>query len=202
MLQHLLDSIITLGYFGIILSLAIEVIPSEIVLAYAGFMVLNGHLGFWGAVVAGSIGGVMAQCIIYALGYYGGRPFLLRYGKFILIKQKHIELADRWFERYGTPVVFFARFIPVVRHAISIPAGITKMNIWKFSLYTLAASIPWSIIFISIGMKMGENWKNVKTQSHTMWFVLFAIVGLVIAYGALKMIQKKKAITNVENVSQ
>ncbi|MFC5452480.1 DedA family protein [Paenibacillus aestuarii] len=192
MTQQLLQSIVSLGYLGVILGLAIEIIPSEIVLAYAGYLVFQGHLNFWGAVAAGTVGGLVAQCIVYAIGYYGGRPFLLKYGKFLLIKQSHIQLADRWFERHGSPVVFFARFIPVVRHAISIPAGVTRMNLWKFSLYTLAASLPWSIIFINIGMKLGENWGSVKTQMHSSWFVAIALFGLVLAFGIRLLVSKKR----------
>ncbi|MBP1967115.1 DedA family protein [Paenibacillus aceris] len=192
MTQQLLQSVVSLGYLGVILGLAIEIIPSEIVLAYAGYLVFQGHLSFWGAVAAGTVGGLVAQCIVYAIGYYGGRPFLLKYGKFILIKPKHIQLADRWFERHGSPVVFFARFIPVVRHAISIPAGVTRMNLWKFSIYTLAASLPWAIIFINIGMKLGENWGNVKSQAHSTWFIAIALAGLLVAFGIHHWISKKR----------
>ncbi|TVY07027.1 DedA family protein [Paenibacillus cremeus] len=192
MVQQLLQSIVSLGYFGVILGLAIEVIPSEIVLAYTGFMVFEGHLGFWGAVAAGTIGGLVAQGIVYVIGRYGGRPFFMKYGKFIFIKQTHIHQADRWFDRYGSSVVFFARFIPIVRHAISIPAGITKMNIWKFSIYTLAATLPWSIIFIKIGTQLGANWDHVKNQSHTQLFVAVGFSGLLIVFMLHKLIANKK----------
>lgn len=104
------------------LGLMLEVIPSEIVLSYAGYLVSTGSITFWGAVAFGTIGGVIAQLFIYWIGRYGGRPVLERYGKYILIQKKHIDYAEDWFNRYGTGVIFTARFIPVVRHAISIPA--------------------------------------------------------------------------------
>jgi membrane protein DedA with SNARE-associated domain len=192
MINHLLESLASWGYIGIIIALSIEVIPSEIVLAYAGYLVMQGHISFWGAVIAGSIGGVIAQLVVYAIGYYGGRPFVLKYGKYILIQPKHIQTAEQWFARYGTPVVFFARFIPVVRHAISIPAGISKMNLWKFSIYTLIASVPWSIIFITIGKVLGENWGNAKSQISSTWFIVFALVGLVLVYIVHRMMRKQK----------
>ena len=101
-----------LGYFGIAIGLMIEVIPSEIVLAYGGYMVSQGTITFVGAVIAGTIGGVIAQLFLYWAGYYGGRPFLEKYGKYVFIHKKHIDMAESWFERYGTGVIFTARFIP------------------------------------------------------------------------------------------
>ena len=130
MLGELIHSVLVflegLGYWGIMLGLMLEVIPSEIVLSYAGYLVSTGSITFWGAVAFGTIGGVIAQLFIYWIGRYGGRPVLERYGKYILIQKKHIDYAEDWFNRYGTGVIFTARFIPVVRHAISIPAGICE----------------------------------------------------------------------------
>jgi len=143
--HSLLQAFAGLGYVGIILGLAIEIIPSEIVLAFAGYLVSQGSVSFIGAVIAGVIGGTFAQMIIYWIGAYGGRPFLKKFGKYIFIHEHHIELAEKWFDKYGSGVVFTARFVPVVRHAISIPAGITKMPFGKFTLYTGLAAIPWSI---------------------------------------------------------
>lgn len=182
-----------LGYFGIAIGLMIEIIPSEIVLAFGGYMVSIGKINFIGAVIAGTIGGVIAQWFIYWMGYYGGRPFLLKYGKYIFIKEEHINVAETWFQRYGVGVIFTARFVPVVRHAISIPAGIAKMPFGKFTLYTTLAVIPWSIFFIYLGLTLGENWKNVKTIAAPYVNVLatIVIVGLVLYFG-WKMIKKNK----------
>lgn len=182
-----------LGYFGIAIGLMIEIIPSEIVLAFGGYMVSIGKINFIGAVIAGTIGGVIAQWFIYWMGYYGGRPFLLKYGKYIFIKEEHINVAETWFQRYGVGVIFTARFVPVVRHAISIPAGIAKMPFGKFTLYTTLAVIPWSIFFIYLGLTLGENWENVKTIAAPYVNVLatIVIVGLVLYFG-WKMIKKNK----------
>lgn len=182
-----------LGYFGIAIGLMIEIIPSEIVLAFGGYMVSIGKINFIGAVIAGTIGGVIAQWFIYWMGYYGGRPFLLKYGKYIFIKEEHINVAETWFQRYGVGVIFTARFVPVVRHTISIPAGIAKMPFGKFTLYTTLAVIPWSIFFIYLGLTLGENWKNVKTIAAPYVNVLatIVIVGLVLYFG-WKMIKKNK----------
>jgi membrane protein DedA with SNARE-associated domain len=174
----ILDFLATLGYLGIALGLMIEIIPSEIVLGYGGYMISQGHLNFFGAIVAGTIGGTIAQLFLYWAGYYGGRPFLEKYGKYVLIKKHHIDVAENWFNKYGAGVIFSARFIPVVRHAISIPAGIAKMSLSKFTLYTVAAIIPWTVLFLYLGNVLGKNWAHIKeyAQPYVMPFIIAAIV--------------------------
>lgn len=163
---HLLFAWIqSLGGFGIMLGLMVEVIPSEIVLAFGGYLVSQGELSFAVAVIYGSIGGTIAQIFVYWVGRYGGRPFLERYGKYMLISMKHLELAEAWFKRYGSGVVFFARFIPIVRHAISIPAGISRMPLGKFALLSVLAIVPWSMFFVYAGMQLGDRWAQFDEQA-------------------------------------
>ncbi|WP_034758687.1 DedA family protein [Rossellomorea vietnamensis] len=159
---HILTFLTDLGYAGISLALMIEVIPSELVLSYAGFMVTAGKLTFIGAFISGVVGGTMAQLFLYWLGYYGGRPFFEKYGKYLFIHSKHILAAEKWFEKHGTIVIFTARFIPIVRHAISIPAGISRMPFSTFTLYTFAAMLPWTLLFMIIGMELGTHWKHIE----------------------------------------
>ncbi|MEH7272828.1 DedA family protein [Neobacillus vireti] len=179
-----LEFLSQLGYFGIALGLMIEVIPSEIVLGYGGYMISEGILGYPGAVIAGTIGGTLAQLFLYWAGYYGGRPFLEKYGKYVFIKKKQIDLSEQWFKKYGVGVIFFARFIPVVRHAISIPAGIAKMSAAKFTLYTVAAVIPWTILFLYLGHALGKNWSHIKEYAaqYTMPILIGAVILSVIYY--------------------
>ncbi|WP_038111513.1 DedA family protein [Tuberibacillus calidus] len=160
--MQFLDMVMSFGYFGIAIALMVEVIPSEIVLSYGGFMVGLGNINFVGAVIAGTIGATIAQLFLYWIGSYGGRPFLEKYGKYLLIHKKHLDISEKWFEKYGAGVVFFARFIPVIRQAISIPAGIAKMPISTFIFFTVLATVPWCIIFIYLGLKLGENWSKIK----------------------------------------
>ncbi|GAB6992441.1 undecaprenyl phosphate transporter UptA [Paenibacillus pini] len=200
--MHLLSDIInqlfhwiqTLGYFGIMLGLMIEVIPSEIVLAYGGFLVSSGHINYFGAVVFGTIGGVIAQLFVYWIGRYGGRPVLDKFGKYIFIKKKHIDYAEHWFTKYGTGVIFTARFIPVVRHAISIPAGMSKMNLGKFTLLTTLAVIPWSALFVYLGWMMGDQWENIdeKAAPYITPILLVALALLIIYFLIKWMISKGK----------
>jgi membrane protein DedA with SNARE-associated domain len=162
LIQSIFDILSSLGYLGIALGLMVEVIPSEIVLAYGGYLISIGSISFIGAVVAGSVGGIIAQWFLYWIGRYGGRPILDKYGKYLLIRPSHIDVAQLWFSKYGSGVIFTARFIPVVRHAISIPAGIARMSFAKFSLYTILAIIPWSILFIYLGMNLGTKWGQIN----------------------------------------
>ncbi|MCT4779932.1 MULTISPECIES: DedA family protein [Exiguobacterium] len=180
-----------LGYFGIALGLMIEIIPSEIVLSYGGFMISQGTIGWPLAVVAAVIGGLFSQLFLYWFARYGGRPLILKYGKYLLITEHHLDLAERWFVKYGQGVIFGARFIPVVRHAISIPAGLAKMDQTKFSLYTILAIIPWSILFLYLGETLGTNWRSIKEVAAPYTNgVLIAAVVMIILYVTLKKRQR------------
>ena len=175
---NVLDWLSSLGYLGIAIGLMLEVIPSEIVLGYGGYMISQGTIGFVGAVIAGTIGGTIAQLFLYWLGYYGGRPVLEKYGKYLLINNHHIDLSEQWFNKYGSGVIFSARFIPVVRHAISIPAGIARMSFIKFTLYTIAAVIPWTIFFLYLGIVLGENWAGIKDVAKP-YIIPVAVIALI-----------------------
>ncbi|KUL07107.1 DedA family protein [Bacillus licheniformis] len=181
-----------LGYFGIAIGLMIEIIPSEIVLAYGGYLVSSGSITMTGAVIAGVIGGTIAQLFLYWIGYYGGRPFLYKYGKYLLIQKHHIQTAEKWFEKYGGGVVFSARFIPVVRHAISIPAGIAKMPILKFTGLTVLAIIPWSILFVYLGIQLGSQWDHVENVARTYTTpIMLGAAAMIILYFGLKKLRRK-----------
>ncbi|MBY3623088.1 DedA family protein [Acinetobacter sp. CUI P1] len=193
LISTLFEWIQSLGYFGIMIGLMIEVIPSEIVLAFGGFLVWSGDINFFGAVLFGTIGGVIAQIFVYWIGRYGGRPVLEKYGKYILIQKKHIDHSEEWFNKYGTGVIFTARFIPVVRHAISVPAGISKMPLGKFTLLTTLAVIPWSALFVYLGMTLGNKWEDIDkvAAKYTNEIILVAIA-LIIIYFVFKWYKSKK----------
>ncbi|MCQ6279378.1 DedA family protein [Bacillus sp. EB600] len=190
-IQSIFEILSSLGYLGIALGLMVEIIPSEIVLAYGGYLISLGKISFIGALVAGLIGGLIAQWFLYWLGRYGGRPILNKYGKYIFLRPSHIDIAQQWFNRYGTGVIFTARFIPVVRHAISIPAGIAKMSFSKFSLYTGLAIIPWSCLFLYLGIKLGSNWEQIN-QAAKPFVTPAIIVAIVVTLGYLLIKWKKK----------
>jgi membrane protein DedA with SNARE-associated domain len=199
-IHNLLDQALvwieSLGYWGIIIGLAIEVIPSEIVLGYGGYLVSQGDITFVGAVICGVIGAVLQQWLLYAIGRYGGRPFVLKYGKFLHIKQKHVDIAESWFDRYGPVIVFTARFVPVMRQVISIPAGLARMNFTVYTLLTLLASIPWSILFVWLGWKLGDNWEQIGTEAapYTKLIIPAAIAILLIYLLAIYLRRRSKKV--------
>ncbi|MCP3738923.1 DedA family protein [Rossellomorea sp. BNER] len=162
-LIDILQALSELGIFGIALGLMIEIIPSEVVLAYGGFLIYSEQIGFIPALIAGVVGGTLAQLFLYWLGIYGGRPFFEKWGKYLFIHETHLQASEKWFVKYGNVVIFTARFIPIVRHAISIPAGICKMKFSLFLIYTIAAMIPWTILFLLVGMELGTHWNQIES---------------------------------------
>lgn len=193
LISTLFEWIQSLGYFGIMIGLMIEVIPSEIVLAFGGFLVWRGDINFFGAVLFGTIGGVIAQIFVYWIGRYGGRPVLEKYGKYILIQKKHIDHSEEWFNKYGTGVIFTARFIPVVRHAISVPAGISRMPLGKFTFLTTLAVIPWSVLFVYLGYTLGNNWENIdQVAAKYINEIILVAIALIVVYFLFKWYKSKK----------
>lgn len=165
----------TFGYLGVGLAMAIESamipLPSELVLPFAGFMVsdpaaiepLTGaRWDFWTAVAAGTIGNTAGSLVAYAIGAYGGRPFLERHGRHLLIRPHEIEVADAFFRRHGAATVFVGRLLPIVRTFISFPAGVTRMPIGRFVVYSTAGALPWSIALVGAGEALGANWVAIR----------------------------------------
>ncbi|TJY38507.1 DedA family protein [Cohnella pontilimi] len=194
-LAQLLQWVESLGYFGVIIGLAIEVIPSEIVLGYGGYLVSKQDTwsSFIFMVICGSIGALLQQWLLYAIGRYGGRPFILKYGKFLHLKPKHVDIAEKWFEKHGPVIVFTARFVPVMRQVISIPAGMARMNLTTYTLLTLIASIPWSILFVWLGWTLGDKWQDIgKAAAPYTKFIIPAAIVLIVAYLLLILVRRNR----------
>jgi len=163
------------GYVGVMLAMAIESamipLPSELILPYAGFLVsdtsqlepLTGQpWDFWIVVVVATIGNTLGSLIAYAIGAFGGRPLLERYGKYVLIRPHEIDLADDFFAKHGAATVFIARLLPIVRTFISFPAGVARMPIGKFIVYSTAGAFLWSMLLVYGGTVLGENWTQIR----------------------------------------
>ena len=161
-----------LGYGGIVLMMAIESanipVPSEIIMPYGGYLVFRYpgefHLVWMGA--AGALGCLLGSWLSYALGYYGGRPLVLKYGRYVLLKKRDLDAADRFFNRYGDWAIFVSRLLPIVRTFISLPAGISRMPFWRFTLFTFVGSFPWCYLLAMAGFKLGEQWESIKRYFH------------------------------------
>ena len=181
-------TISALGYGGIILLMAIESacipLPSEIIMPFSGYLVYTGELNLWLVSVAGAIGCVLGSLVAYWVGMHGGRPFIEKYGRYVLISHHDLDLADRWFDRFGEVIVFASRLLPVIRTFIAFPAGVSRMNLKKFVVYTFLGSLPWCLGLAYVGQKLGEQWDTnptLKTLFHRFDFVIgIAIVLAVI----------------------
>ena len=181
------------GYVGVLIAMAIESamipLPSELILPYAGFLVSDpskiepltkGPWGFWIVVVAATIGNTIGSLIAYAIGAWGGRPFLERWGKYLLIRQHEIELAERFFDRYGSATAFFSRLLPIVRTFISFPAGVARMPLGRFIAYSTAGAFLWSILLVWAGTQLGERWEDIRHALQPFdLFIAVAVVALV-----------------------
>jgi membrane protein DedA with SNARE-associated domain len=183
--SFIIATISTLGYSGIVLLMAIESacipLPSEIIMPFSGYLVSRGEMNLWAVGVAGAVGCVLGSWVAYYAGMYGGRPFVEKYGRYILLSRHDLDLADRWFAKYGELIVFTARLLPAIRTFIAFPAGVARMNMTRFTIYTFAGSLPWCLGLAYVGQKLGEQWdKNdtLKTWFHRFDFVI-GIVGLL-----------------------
>ena len=178
------------GYLGVIVVMTIESamipLPSELILPYAGFLVSDpsqvepltrGPWNFWIVVVVATLGNTLGSLIAYAIGAWGGRPFLERYGRYLLIRPHEIELADHFFQRWGAQTVFVGRLLPVVRTFISFPAGVARMPLGRFIAYSTAGALPWSMLLAYAGVVLGENWVEIR---HALQPFDLAIAGLVV----------------------
>ncbi|MEK7575889.1 MAG: DedA family protein [Patescibacteria group bacterium] len=167
--QLAIKTIEFLGYPGITLLMILESmvvpLPSELVMPFAGFLAEKGKMNLWLIIFFSSLGSLLGSLISYYLGYYGGKRFVLKFGKYLLLNVTDLEKTERWFQKRGDKTIFFSRFIPVVRHLISIPAGIGKMNLKKFCLYTIAGATLWNSFLAYCGYALGENWNKIRYYS-------------------------------------
>jgi membrane protein DedA with SNARE-associated domain len=175
-LSHFIVATISaLGYGGIVLLMAIESacipLPSEIIMPFSGYLVSTGELNLWGVAIAGAIGCVLGSLVAYWVGMYGGRPFIEKYGRYILLSRHDLDIADRWFAKYGEVIVFVSRLLPAIRTFIAFPAGVARMNLTRFVIYTFAGSLPWCLALAYVGQKLGEQWD--QDPRLKMWFHRF-----------------------------
>ncbi|MCK2000288.1 DedA family protein [[Brevibacterium] frigoritolerans] len=169
------------SYFGVLFALCFEFVPAEVVLPLAGYWIYQGEFNIHLMALAGTIGGTIGPMTLYALGKYGGRPLVEKYGKYFLINHKQIEASDRFFKKYGAGVAFFARFLPGVRTAISIPCGMTKMNFAKFSIYTFLAMYPITYFYLYLGLKFGPHWEEAGKVFNQYMYPLVIVLVLVLS---------------------
>jgi len=188
--SFVISIISSLGYGGIVLLMAIESaaipLPSEIIMPFAGFLVNQGRFNLWLVALAGAIGNLIGSVVTYYIGKYGGRPLVLKYGRYVLIHHDDLERAERWTIKYGSAGIFFSRLLPVIRTYISLPTGVVKMNLAKFTVYSFIGAYLWSSFLAYVGMVWGEHWEEIRV-----YFEKFDIlVGAVIIVGVVWFVRR------------
>jgi membrane protein DedA with SNARE-associated domain len=186
-----------LGLAGVFLLMLAESacipIPSEATMLFAGFNVSEGHWSLLAITLAGTAGNLVGSWIAYAVGYYGRIELVEQHGHRIHISRKHVEWADRWFERYGSPTVFFTRMLPIIRTFISLPAGVARMPFWRFTVLTVAGCLPWVFLLGFIGKQVGSNWEDWKDSLHYVDYAVLAALVALVAYALVRRRSRRNA---------
>ena len=193
-----------IGVFGAGLFIAIESViiplPSEVVLLLSGFNVSIGEFSFFAVWMATTIGSLVGAYFLYSIGYAISRDrisnLVARFGKFVGVKQRDVDLAFSWFEKYGALVIFFGRLIPLIRSLVSIPAGLAKMSLLKFSLFTAAGSGIWNALWIYIGIQLEDRWRSGESWAKYLDYGVYALVVLAAIVFITRMIRRRGASAN------
>lgn len=188
--SFVIATISSLGYGGIVLLMAIESacipLPSEIIMPFAGYLVFKGEMQLWAVALAGAVGCVLGSFVAYYAGAWGGRPFVEKYGKYILVSHHDLAMADRWFQRHGDITIFVGRLLPVIRTFIAFPAGISRMAMGRFVIYTFVGSYIWCWGLAWVGLTLGQNWNTLGVYFHR----FDAAIGVVLLIGVIWYVRR------------
>lgn len=176
----------TLGYGGVVLLMAIESacipLPSEFIMPFSGYLVFRGELSLWGVALAGAVGCVLGSLVAYWVGARGGRPLVEKYGRYLLVSHHDLDVADRWFQRRGDIIILVGRLLPLVRTFIAFPAGVARMPLMKFVMYTFIGSYIWCWALAWVGLRLGEHWDTLGPLFHRFDVVIVVLVVLGFAW--------------------
>jgi membrane protein DedA with SNARE-associated domain len=189
--RFIISVISATGYTGVVLLMGIESacipLPSEVIMPFSGYLVSTGRFRLWAVALAGAVGCNLGSLVAYYVGSLGGRPLVEKYGRYLLVTQHDLAMADRFFARYGDWAVFTARLLPVIRTFIAFPAGVSRMNVVRFHVYTFLGSLPWCWVLAFAGLKLGERWSTLRLYFHRFDTVL----GIVIVVAAVWFIRNR-----------
>lgn len=177
------------GYIGIFLAMVLESacipLPSEVIMPFGGYLAFAGQLQLWMVIVMGTLGNIAGSLIAYYVGKFGGQAVIARYGRYVRLSEHHLQGAETWFDKRGEWAVFIGRLLPGIRTFISLPAGIAKMNVVKFTLYSAMGSLPWVAVLGYAGYKLGQDWEGIKHYTHPLLYVV-AVVVVVAGFAVYK----------------
>lgn len=185
-MDYIITFMETYGYAAMFIAMVLEnaniPIPSEIVLGFAGYLVAQGVFDMNVTIIVGTVAGIVGSVLSYWMGEYGGRPLLLKYGKYIFFNEHKFELAEKLFNKWGGTAVFVGRLLPGVRTFISFPAGMARYPMWHFIIWTVLGTIPWTILLVYLGKVLGDRWQDLIQYNHELLIamaVVFAIIAIV-----------------------
>ena len=193
--NYILSLISNYGYFGMFLGMVLEaviiIIPSELILATGGILAANKIFNFWTTFFIGLLGSVFCAIAIYFMGYFGGRPFIKKYGKYFFIKEDDLLKSDSWYTKYGFIAAAVGRNIPIVRTLISLPIGIARLSFIKFIIYTTIGSIPWTFAFVYFGFSLGNNWVEIKDIIDRLKYPIIILFLILLISRVIRAIKKR-----------
>jgi len=193
--------ILFLGYPGLFILMAMESmvfpLPSELVMPFAGYLIATGHLSWVGVIVASSLGSLCGSLISYYIGKHGGERTVRKFGKYLLLDVADLEKTEGWFRKSGSKTIFISRFVPVVRHLISIPAGIGKMDLKKFSIYTVLGATIWNTFLAYLGYWLGSNWQLVRQYSEYLSIVVVVLLVIAAVYFVYRHVKHKRTVSSL-----
>lgn len=190
---YVLDLISNFGYFGMFLGMVLEaviiIIPSELILATGGILAGQEIFSFWGAFITGLFGSVFCAIIIYFMGYFGGKGFVKKYGKYFFMKDDEVRKSNSWFDKYGLIAACIGRNVPIVRTLVSLPIGVARLSFKKFLVYTILGSIPWTFVFVYFGYSLGNNWVVLKQVTSRLKTPIRILIMVFVISWIFKMIR-------------
>jgi membrane protein DedA with SNARE-associated domain len=185
-----------IGYPGVFVLMTMESmvfpVPSEAVMPFAGFLIFEGRLTFAGVIICSTLGSIVGSLISYGMGSWGGRPFISKFGKYLLLDRKDLEFTESFFNKYGSATIFVSRFIPVVRHLISIPAGTGKMRLMPFTIYTVIGAGLWNASLTVAGYYLRRKWATLMKYSHAIDIVVVILLIGLLGFFVYKHIGRRK----------
>ena len=197
-MDTLLQLMESYGYIALFVAMVLEnaniPIPSEVVLGFAGFLISQQIFSFWTTFIVACLAGLVGSVLSYWLGSYGGRPLLLKYGKYIFFNEHKFQMAENMFNKYGGAAVLICRCLPGVRTFISFPAGVARYPFWKFTIFTIIGTIPWTLLLVWAGSLLGSHWRDLIQYNH-IFLIVIAVVCVIagIVYFWLKRRRRNAA---------
>lgn len=195
-MDYIITFMETYGYAAMFIAMVLEnaniPIPSEIVLGFAGYLVAQGVFDMNMAIIVGTVAGIVGSVLSYWMGEYGGRPLLLKYGKYIFFNEHKFELAEKLFNKWGGTAVFVGRLLPGVRTFISFPAGMARYPMWHFIIWTVLGTIPWTILLVYLGKVLGDRWQDLIQYNHELLIAMVFVFAVIAIVFGIKYYRKRR----------